>query len=224
MGNSSNDFIKYDDVRDAVQERLDRGASINDISLRMIRLDLGDHGSLTTIGKHLKSIKARIEMGEVNEASCLTDYDTGTLNDIVSQIIDRRTFLSRKENEDKLTALTDRAHSLEHDLAMKDEIIESLGYEIEALEGECGAKDIGISTLESQVTHLGGMVAALNATIATLVASGSAKVDIPLDFPKAVMREPSAVENDRPTGGAPNTAPARDETAGEADVAGDDPS
>lgn len=223
MGNSNNDFVKYDEVRDAVQERLDQGASIKDISLRMIRLDLGDRGSLTTIGKHLKSIKARIESGEVNETSRLTDYDTDTLNDIVSQIIDRRTFLSRKENEDKLMALTDRVHSLEHDLAMKDEIIESLEYEIEALEGECGAKDIGVSTLESQVTHLGGMVAALNATIATLVASGSAEADIPLDIPPAEMAEPSAVENDRPAGGSPNTPPAEDETAHEADVVGTDP-
>lgn len=223
MGNSNNDFVKYDEVRDAVQERLDQGTSINDISLRLIRLDLGDRGSLTTIGKHLKSIKARIESGEVNETNRLTDYDTVALNDLVSQIIDRRTSLSRKENEDKLRALTDQVDSLEHDLAMKDEIIEFLEYKIEELEGECGAKDIGVRTLESQVTHLGGMVEALNATIATLVVPGPTEANIPLDIPPAQMKEPSALGTDRPTGGSSDTASAGDETASEADGSGGAP-
>jgi hypothetical protein len=221
VGNSNNDFVTYDDVRDAVQERLDQGASINDISLRMIRLDMGDRGSLQTIGKHFKSIKARIEQGEV-ETDQLTDFDTGALNDIVSQIIERRTFLSRKENEDKLRALTDRVNSLEHDLAMKDEIIQFLEYDLLALEGECGAKDLGVSTLESQVTHLGGMVAALNATIATLVASGLTEADSPPDVAPAETDKPSAVENDHPTGGSAETPSVADNIADEADGSGGD--
>lgn len=222
MGNSNNDFITYDSVRDAVYERLDQGASINDISLRMIRLDLGDRGSLQTIGKHFKSIKARIEQGEVGEPSHLTDGDTGTLNDVVNQIIERRTFLSRKENEDKLRALTDRMNSLEHDLAMKDEIIQFLEYDLETAKGESGAKDIGLSTLESQVTHLGGMVAALNSTIATLVASGSTEADSQSDIAQADTDERSAVENDHTTGGSAEAPSVADTIADKADGNGGD--
>lgn len=201
MGNSTNDNVSYDDVRTSVQIWKDRGVPIEDLSLRMIKAEIGDRGSLTTISKHFRAIKARNEAGETVDTGELTPFDNEALRTVVAEIISRRTFLSRTESESKIRAMADRVQSLEADLSIKLEIIEDLEIQAEVFDGDAAQKDDHILQLRGQLAHLEGMVAALNATIATLVASMPVGADSIPDALAAPAHVTSAVENDQPMDG-----------------------
>ena len=129
MGYLNND-VGYDDVYSAVQSLLDSGTSLADISLRSIRDTLGDRGSLSTISKHFKPIKARLERGEALDAVELSETDMDALRTLVCDIVERRTILERKEKEDRAQATSDVIRALEADLAMKDEINDDLEHQV----------------------------------------------------------------------------------------------
>lgn len=167
MGYLNND-VCYDDVYTAVQSLLDSDTSLAEISLRDIRDALGDRGSLSTISRHFKPIKARLERGEALDAVELSETDMDALGTLVRDIVERRTILERKEKEDNAQATSDVIRALEADLAMKDEVIDDLEHQVFALQGECGAEALVNDSLNKQVARLEGMVEALNATIATL--------------------------------------------------------
>lgn len=163
-----NTTIAYDGVYSAVQSLLDSGKALDDISLRDIRGAMGDRGSLSTIAKHFGPIKVRLARGEALDAVELSETDMDALRTLVRDIVERRTFLERKEKEDSAQAMSDVIRAHEADLAMKDDAIDDLEQQVSALEGECGAQTLVITNLNAQVARLEGKVEALNATIATL--------------------------------------------------------
>jgi uncharacterized coiled-coil protein SlyX len=218
MGYLNND-VGYDDVHSAVQSLLDGGQSLADISLRDIREAMGDRGSLSTISKHLKPIKARLERGEALDAVDLSETDMDALRTLVRDIVERRTFLERKEKEDSAQATSDVIRAHEADLAMKDEVIDDFEHQVFALEGESGAQSLIIDDLNAQVARLEGMVEALNATIVTLLATRNESAVTKADV---VENQPPAKKADRPNGGQAETPLVTSDGADQADVAGDD--
>lgn len=197
MGYLNND-LKYDDVYSAVQSLLDGGISLADITLRQIRDKLGDRGSLTTISKFYKPIKARLERGEVLEAVELSETDMDALRTVVRDIVDRRTILERKEKEDSAQATSDVIRSLEADLAMKDEVIEDLEHQVLAIQGECGAATLENNDLHKKVAYFEAKAEALQAVITAL---GPQREAPATEAAAPVKEPPPAIPVDRHQGG-----------------------
>lgn len=217
MGYLNND-VGYDDVYSAVQSLLDSGTSLSEISLRNIRDALGDRGSLSTISKHFKPIKARLERGEALEAVELSETDMDALRTLVRDIVERRTFLDRKEKEDSAQATSDVIRSLEADLALKDEVIDDLEHQVFALQGECGAEALVNDEMNKKVARLEGMVEALNATIATLAPPRDAAEP---EAAAPVKEQPPAVAADSHQDGQAEMPLNASDAADQADVDGD---
>lgn len=165
---TSNGDIQYDDVYAAVLSLRDKNFSLEKITLRMIRSEMGDRGSLRTISKHWAPIKERLERGEPIDTVELTETDMHALRTLVGEIVERRTILARLEKKDSVQAMSDVIRGHESNLAMSAEIIVDLEHQVQALEGDNGAKEIVIEGLSKQVARLEGMLDALKATIATL--------------------------------------------------------
>ena len=193
MGNSNND-VQYDDVYAGVLSLLDSDVPLDKISLRMIRTEMGERGSLQTISRHFGPIKERLERGEAIDTVELTETDMDALRTLVGEIVERRTILARLEKKDSAQAMSDVIRGRESDLAMSAEIIHDLEHQVEALEGEAGALQLVNRDLEAQVVRLEGMVDALNATIATLAPSLVQPVATHDD---AKEEERPAIETDR---------------------------
>lgn len=177
MGNPRTESIDYDDVNSAVQRRLECGVPLNEISLRMIREEMGDRGSLSTISKHFDMIRKRLEHGEAIDATDLTDVDMTALRTLVSDIVERRTFLARKEQEAHALAMADVMREYEANLAEKTDIIDDLEHHVFALEGECGALQLVNDANKLQLAQYEGRVEALNGTIALLTLAIPASAD-----------------------------------------------
>lgn len=220
MGNSRIEFVEYDDVSSAVQHFLDSGTSLDDISLRMIREAMGDRGSLTTISKHFGPIKERLERGEAIDTVELTDTDMDALRALVGDIIERRTFLARREKEDNAQAMLDVIRAREADLAMKNEIIDDLEHHVLALEGEVGSQRLVADGFAAQIARLQGMVDALNATIVTLGASRAAAAGSGEDGAANKADQPSAIEVDHPEHVKAEVPTANTDVADKADANG----
>lgn len=213
-----NNAIEYDGVYSAVQSLLDSGKTLDDISLRDIRGEMGDRGSLSTISKYFGPIKVRLERGEAVDMADLSDTDVDALRAMVRDIVVRRTFLERKEKEDSAQAMSDIIRANEIDLAMKDEVIDAFRHEVFALEGESGAQMLEIKELNAQVSRLEGMVEALNATIAALAVPrevAAAKTAVPIKF------EPSATSVAPRKSGQAEMPPGTGNADGTSDDAGD---
>lgn len=163
-----NDDVRYDDVYSAVQSLLDSGTTLANIKLRRIRKALNDRGSLTTISKHFKEVKSTLERGGAREAVDLSETDVNALCTVVRDIVERRTFLDRKEKQESTQAMSDLVRVHEADQAMNEEIIDDFEHQVLALEGDNEAKTREIEGLNAQVARLMGMVEALNAIIVTL--------------------------------------------------------
>ena len=222
MGNSMPLHVNHDDVHNTVQHILDGGTPLDRITLRMIRSELGERGSLATIGKHYRLIKARLEKGEGLDIKHLTDIDMDALRDVVTGIVDQRTYLARRECDAAVGAMADIVRGHEADLELKDEVIEDLEHQVEGLEGEVGAKMVGIDLLEQEVARLTGMVDALTATIATLAPTMVAQVTSPGDDVATEARQPSATEVRRAKSGQTEMPLGTSKDADKADVDGDD--
>lgn len=177
MGNPRTESIDYDDVNSAVQRLLECGVPLNEISLRMIREDMGDRGSLSTISKHFDMIRKRLEHGEAIDATDLTEVDMAALRTLVTEIVERRTFLARKEQEAHALAMADVMREWEANLAEKIDIIDDLEHHVFALEGECGALQRVIDARNFELAQYEGRVESLNGTIALLTLAIPALAD-----------------------------------------------
>lgn len=186
--------LKYDDVYSAVQSLLDGGASLAKISLRQIRDEIGDRGSLATISKFYKPIKARLERGEALEAVELSETDMDALRTLVSDIVDRRTILERKEKVDSAQATADVIRSLEADLAMRDEVIEDLEHQVLAMQAECGAAALENDELYKKVAYFEAKAEALQAVIAAI---GPQREAAAPEATAPVKEQPPAIPVDR---------------------------
>ncbi len=224
MGSSIPLNVNHDDVYNSVQRILDDGTPLDRITLRMIRTELGERGSLTTIGKHYRLIKARLEKGEGLDIKHLTDIDMDALRDVVTGIVNQRTYLARRECDASVGAMADIVRGHEADLELKDEVIEDLEHQVEGLEGEVGAKMISIDLLEQEVARLTGMVDALTATIATLAPTLVAPGSTPSDHVVAEERQPSVTEVRRAKSGQTEMPLVASPDADKAGVDGDDQS
>lgn len=214
-----NTAIAYDGVYSAVQSLLDSGKTLDDISLRDIRSEMGDRGSLSTIAKHFGPIKVRLARGEALNAVELSETDMDALRTLVRDIIERRTFLERKEKEDSAQAMSDVIRAHEADLAMKDEAIDDLEQQVSALEDESSAQTLVIKDLNAQVARLMGKVEALNATIATLAPHR----DTPARAASAAAKEqPPAIVTTAPESGQVSMSLDTSVSADEPDDAGGD--
>ena len=196
-------YVEYDDVYSAVQSLLDSGKLLDEISLRMIRDEMGDRGSLSTISKLFGPIKERLMHGEAIASTELSETDMDALRNLVGGIVEHRTVLVRKEKEDNAQAMLDIIRQHEADLSMKDEII----------------RDLEIDGLNEQVARLEGMVEALNATIATLAGT---RDEPAVTKAEVVKEQPPATKADRPKGGQAEMPLVTSDDADQADVAGDD--
>ena len=177
MRNPRTESIDYDDVNSAVQRRLECGVPLNEISLRMIREEIGDRGSLSTISKHFDMIRKRLEHGEAIDATDLTDVDMASLRTLVSDIVERRTFLARKEQEANALAMADVMRECEANLAVKTDIINDLEHHVFALEEECGMLKLANDDKNVQLAQYEGRVESLNGTIALMTLAMPALAD-----------------------------------------------
>lgn len=214
-----NNGLKYDDVYSAVQSLLDGGIPLDGISLRQIRDELGDRGSLSTISKFYKPIKERLERGEALEAVELSESDMDALRTLVRDIVDRRTILERKEKEDSAQATSDVIRSLEVDLAMKDEVILDLEHEVLAMQGECGAAALENDELYKKAVYLEVKVAALEAVISAL---GPQREAAAPEAAAPVEEQPPAIPVDRHQVGQTEMPLDASDAADQADEAGGD--
>lgn len=211
--------ITYDDVYSAVQSLLDQDVLLDDITLRLIRKENGECGSLETISKHFRPIKERLKHGEPIGAPELSETDMDALRSLVGGIVERRTVLARKEQEDSAKAMSDVVRGHESDLAQKQEIIEDLADRMVVLDEDNSAKDALIDKLKAEVVRLKGNNEALGDTIRAFASSVAAQT---ATDGEAKDRLAADIENNRPKGEQIEMSVVNDTTGTSSDAVRDD--